>query len=107
MRKPVIWWILSLERSSPGEYSATSEGNNILVYQYATGISAAHALSRRILSGAPGAAEDYLRFLSTGGSLEALKLAGADLPTPQPVEETFSVLAEFVNRVEKLLEISD
>jgi oligoendopeptidase F len=76
------------------------------VYQYATGIAGAHALSRRILSGTPGAAEDYLRFLSAGSSLyplEALKLAGVDLTTPEPVEETFRVLAGLVDRLEKLL----
>jgi oligoendopeptidase F len=76
------------------------------VYQYATGIAGAHALSRRILSGTPGAAEDYLRFLSAGSSLyplEALQLAGVDLTTPEPVEETFRVLAGLVDRLEKLL----
>jgi oligoendopeptidase F len=57
------------------------------VYQYATGISGANALSRRILSGVPGAVEDYRRFLSAGSSvypLEALKLAGVDLTSPGP-----------------------
>jgi oligoendopeptidase F len=76
------------------------------VYQYATGISGAHALSRRILAGTPGAAEDYRRFLSAGSSLyplEALKLAGVDLTTPQPVEETFNVLAGLVDRLANLL----
>src|SRR5215212_1048726 len=66
------------------------------VYQYSTGISAAHALSRRVLSGVDHAAEDYLRFLSAGASvypLEALKLAGVDMSTPQAVEETFEILA--------------
>ena len=75
------------------------------VYQYSTGISGAHALSRRVLSGAPGAAEDYLRFLSVGSSvypLEALKLAGVDMSSPQPVEETFEILAQMVDRLEKL-----
>jgi len=75
------------------------------VYQYSTGISAAHALSRRVLSGAEGAAENYLRFLSAGGSLyplDALKLAGVDMSTPQPVEETFDVLAQLVDRLEEL-----
>ena len=76
------------------------------VYQYATGISGAHALSQRILSGVPGAVDDYLGFLKAGSSLyplEALKLAGVDLTTPQPVEETFAVLAGYVDRLEKLL----
>jgi oligoendopeptidase F len=76
------------------------------VYQYATGISAAHALSSRILNGVPGAAQDYLKFLSAGSSvypLDALKMAGVDLRTPQAVEDTFAVLGSYVDRLEKLL----
>jgi oligoendopeptidase F len=75
------------------------------VYQYATGISAAHALSNRILEAKAGAAQDYLKFLSAGSSvypLDALKMAGVDLRTPQAVEETFKVLEEYVERLEKL-----
>ncbi|MGH2523979.1 MAG: oligoendopeptidase F, partial [Anaerolineales bacterium] len=52
------------------------------VYQYATGISGAHALSRRILNGEPGAVEAYLDFLKAGSSaypLDVLKRAGVDL----------------------------
>ena len=59
------------------------------VFQYATGISGANALARRILPGTPGAVEDYLSFLKAGDSLypaDALKLAGVDLTTPAPVE---------------------
>ncbi len=76
------------------------------VYQYATGISAANALSQRLLAGAPNAAQDYLKFLSTGSSLyplEALKVAGVDLTTPAPVEAAFGVLAGLVDRLEKLV----
>ena len=75
------------------------------VFQYSTGISGAHALSRRVLSGVENAAEDYLRFLSAGSSLyplDALKLAGVDMSTPQPVEETFEILAQMVDRLEEL-----
>jgi oligoendopeptidase F len=75
------------------------------VYQYATGISAANALSRRIVAGEPGAAEAYVRFLEAGGSvypLEALKIAGIDMTTPQPVEEAFAVLASLVDQLEAL-----
>ena len=75
------------------------------VYQYATGISAANALSQRILSGQVGAAENYLKFLSSGSSLyplDALKLAGVNLTTPQPVEEAFAVLEGLIDRLEKL-----
>lgn len=80
--------------------------NDYYVYQYATGISGAMALSNRILSGTPGAAEDYLGFLKAGSSvypLEALKGAGVDLSTPEPVEAAFAVLAGLVDRLEKLV----
>ncbi|MFQ5922193.1 MAG: oligoendopeptidase F [Anaerolineales bacterium] len=76
------------------------------VYQYATGIAGAHALTGRILGGEPGAAEDYLGFLKAGGSeypLEALKAAGVDLSSPEPVEQAFSDLADYVDRLEELL----
>jgi len=76
------------------------------VYQYATGISGAHAIARRILNKEPNAVEDYLKFLKSGGSmypLDALKMAGVDLSTPKPVEETFAVLADYVDRLETLV----
>ncbi len=76
------------------------------VYQYATGISGAHALSGRILRGEPGAVDDYLGFLKLGGSmypLDVLKQAGVDLTTPKPVEETFAVMESYVDRLEELV----
>jgi oligoendopeptidase F len=80
------------------------------VYQYSTGISAANALSRRILSGTPNAAEDYLRALSVGSSMypiDTLKLAGVDMSTPQPVEETFDILAQMVDQLEELTKVKE
>ncbi|MBE2267293.1 MAG: oligoendopeptidase F [Anaerolinea sp.] len=74
-------------------------------FQYATGISAAHALANRILAGEAGAAEKYLQFLKAGSSLDpldALKLAGVDMTTPAAVEETFGVLTTVVERLESL-----
>lgn len=75
------------------------------VFQYATGISAAHALAAPILRGKPGAAERYIEFLSAGSSLyptDALKRAGIDLTTPAAVETAFGVLADYVDRLAKL-----
>jgi oligoendopeptidase F len=75
------------------------------VYQYATGISGAHALSQRILAGEAGAAEAYLNFLKAGGSvygLDALKGAGVDLSKPEPVEAAFAALAGMVDRLEEM-----
>jgi oligoendopeptidase F len=75
------------------------------VFQYATGISGAYALAKRILSGQSGAVEDYLGFLKAGSSvhpLEALQHAGVDLTTPNPVQETFQILTSYVDRLEQL-----
>ncbi len=80
--------------------------SNFYVYQYATGISGAHALSEGILSGKPGAAQNYLAFLKAGGSLyplDALRLAGVDLASPAPVEQTFAVMARYVDRLGELV----
>ena len=86
-------------RSSPHLYEP------FYVYQYATGISGAHALARGVLDGDAGAAERYLEFLRAGGSrypLDVLRDAGVDLTSPEPVEETFAVLASLVDRLEAL-----
>jgi len=80
---------------------------NFYVYQYATGISGAHALAHGVTAGDPGAAGRYLDFLKSGGSvypLEALKTAGVDLTTSEPVERAFEVLKGLVDRLEKLLD---
>ncbi|HEY5982984.1 MAG TPA: M3 family metallopeptidase, partial [Anaerolineales bacterium] len=76
------------------------------VYQYATGISGAHALAGRILRGERGAVDDYLGFLKAGSSvypLDALRMAGVDLTSSKPVEETFDVMEDYVHRLEQLL----
>ena len=75
------------------------------VFQYATGISAAHALAGGVVAGEPDAAEDYLAFLSAGASLyplDALRLAGVDMTGPESVEAAFAVLASLVDRIESL-----
>lgn len=76
------------------------------VFQYATGISGAHALARRVLSGEPDAAEDYLRFLKAGASvypLEALRIAGVDLAQKEPIDAAFQELSDLVDRLETLV----
>jgi oligoendopeptidase F len=78
---------------------------NFYVYQYSTGISAANALAQRVLNGGPQAAEDYKNFLKAGGSLfslDALKLAGVDMTSPEPIEKAFDILEGFVERIDKL-----
>jgi oligoendopeptidase F len=62
-----------------------------------------------VLAGAPGAADQYLAFLSAGGSrypLDALQRAGVDLSSPEPVETAFALLADYVTRLEQLLGVA-
>jgi len=76
------------------------------VYQYSTGISGAQALSGRILRGEKNAVEDYLGFLRAGSSayaLDVLKRAGVDLASPAPIQETFTVMEGYIDRLEQLL----
>ena len=75
------------------------------VYQYTTGISGAHALGRAVLDGDPGAAGRYLAFVSAGGSrypIDALREAGVDLASPEPIESAFETLSSLVDELEKL-----
>ncbi|GAB4515860.1 MAG: oligoendopeptidase F [Anaerolineae bacterium] len=75
------------------------------VYQYATGISAAHALADAITEHGEDAAKRYREALSAGSSmyaLDALLHAGVDMRQPDAVKTTFSVLAGMVDRLEQL-----
>jgi oligoendopeptidase F len=99
---------VKVDRSRVGMVWATFSHlfQDYYVYQYATGISGAHALSGRILRGEPHAVEDYLGFLKAGSSeypLEVLRKAGVDLASPKPIEETFGVMESYIDRLEKLL----
>ncbi len=79
---------------------------NFYVFQYATGISAAHALANRVLQGVENAVPDYLAFLGSGGSdypIPLLKRAGVDMTQPETVQEAFAYLASIVDRFEALL----
>ncbi len=77
------------------------------VYQYATGYSAAIAISRRILQGGQEEREGYFRFLSGGSSMnpiDLLKLCGIDMTTKKPVEDALALFGELLDEMEKLLE---
>jgi oligoendopeptidase F len=75
------------------------------VFNYATGISAANALARKVLDDGPRAAQNYLAFLKAGSSIypvDALRLAGADMTTPEPVNKAFEILSAMIDRLDKL-----
>lgn len=77
------------------------------VYQYATGYSAAIALSRRILREGKPAVNDYLRFLSGGCSADPITLlrgAGVDMATTQPITEALKLFDELITEMKQLME---
>lgn len=78
---------------------------NYYVYQYATGYSAAVALSRKILSEGEPAVKKYLNFLSSGctrSPIALLKDAGVDMTSPAPVEQALQLFDELLDEMEKL-----
>ncbi len=80
---------------------------NFYVYQYATGIIAAEALSQALIAGKPGAVERYIAFLSAGGSqhpLDVLRLAGVDLESDALYHAVFDGLARMLDELEVLVE---
>ena len=80
---------------------------NYYVFQYATGYSAAIALSRRILQEGEPAVKDYIRFLSGGCSkspIDLLKDAGVDMTSPEPVDQALQLFGELLDEMEALME---
>lgn len=75
------------------------------VYQYATGFSAAVALSERILREGEPAVRDYLAFLSGGSSKDPVSLlrgAGVDMSSPEPVRSALRQFSDLVDELEQL-----
>ncbi len=80
---------------------------NYYVYQYATGFSAAIALSRRILNEGETAVRDYIGFLSGGCSKDPISLlrgAGVDMTSKKPVEDALQLFRELLDEMENLWE---
>jgi oligoendopeptidase F len=81
--------------------------NSYYVFQYATSFTASSALSEKVLSGAPGATDRYLKFISSGKSkypIELLKDAGVDMTTDEPLELTMKKMNRVMDEMEKLLD---
>ena len=77
------------------------------VYQYATGYSAAIALSRRILKEGAPAVKDYIHFLSGGCSTDPISLlrgAGVDMASTTPIHEALQLFDELITEMKQLME---
>ena len=78
--------------------------NAFYVYKYATGISAALALAKRVTTGGENERNDYFNFLKSGGSrypIESLKVAGVDMESTEPVQaacDKFKTIVDELNR---------
>jgi oligoendopeptidase F len=82
--------------------------NAFYVYKYSTGISASIALSERVLHGGAAERDAYFAFLKSGGSrfpIEALKVAGVDMSSPEPVCLACARFADDVATLRKLLKL--
>lgn len=80
--------------------------SNFYVYKYATGFSAASALSKQILEEGESAVSRYKEFLKSGGSefpLDQLRKAGVDMEKKESVDEALHVFKDLVNHLKKEL----
>ncbi|MBV8587250.1 MAG: oligoendopeptidase F [Verrucomicrobia bacterium] len=79
--------------------------NAFYVYKYATGISAATALARRVLDGGQAEVNAYLDFLKSGGArypIETLRSAGVDMSDSGPIDETIALFRARLNELRSL-----
>ncbi|MDU4862211.1 MAG: oligoendopeptidase F [Terrisporobacter othiniensis] len=80
--------------------------SNFYVYKYATGFSAASALSKQILEEGENAVQRYKEFLKSGGSdfpLNQLRKAGVDMEKKESVDKALHVFKDLVDELEKEL----
>lgn len=80
--------------------------NAFYVYKYATGYSAAAALSDKILNEGIAAREAYIRFLKSGESddpIPLLKLAGVDMSKAEPIEKAMETFEALLDELEGML----
>ncbi|MDY5739754.1 MAG: M3 family metallopeptidase, partial [Anaerovoracaceae bacterium] len=76
------------------------------VYQYATGFSAATAISKKILEGTDEDRLNYIKFLKSGSSMDPvdlLKIAGVDMSKPEPVRLAMETFKDLVEKLEELV----
>ena len=76
------------------------------VYKYATGLSAAIALSKRVVEGGDAELNDYMSFLKGGCSkfpLDLLRDAGVNMESPEPVDTALSHFGSLVDELDSLL----
>ncbi|MBN2173206.1 MAG: hypothetical protein JW731_03690, partial [Bacteroidales bacterium] len=79
---------------------------NFYVYQYSTSFTASISLAEKVMSGDKQALENYMDFLSAGGSdypIELLKNAGVDMTSSEPFEKTIAAMNKVMDEIEHIL----
>ena len=80
--------------------------NPFYVYQYATGISAAIALSKKIMNKGESAVKDYMKFLTGGGSkdpIDLLKMAGVNMAEKEPIQQALNLFGDLLDQMEEIV----
>ena len=80
--------------------------NSFYVYKYATGLISALIIANNILNNIPNAKENYIKFLSSGGSdypLNILKKCGVDITNKKVLEDSFSIFEKRLEEAKKLV----
>ncbi|MFK7800404.1 MAG: oligoendopeptidase F [Anaerolineae bacterium] len=80
--------------------------NNYYIFQYMTGIAGAAALVDKVIAEGEPAAATYIDFLKLGGyeyPIDALRFAGVDLASPEPIEAAFTIMEQAIDRLEALM----
>ncbi len=80
---------------------------NFYVYQYSTSFTASISLAEKVMSGDKQALDNYIEFLSAGGSdypIELLKKAGVDMTSTEPFEKTIASMNKVMDEIEKILD---
>jgi oligoendopeptidase F len=76
------------------------------VYKYATGISAAIALSNKVVNGTQKDLDEYMSFLKSGGSkfpIDTLKMAGVDMASKEPIDNAILYFEKILNEFESIV----
>ena len=78
---------------------------NFYVYQYATGLAAANYIASKIMKGDKEALNNYLKFLTLGGSMDPideLKVAGVDMNNPKVIEEAMDTFKGLIDEFKNI-----
>jgi oligoendopeptidase F len=87
-----------------------SNGHTFRIFTISTSFTASTALAEKVLNKEKGAVEEYIEFISSGGSdypIELLKKAGVDMTSPEPFAKTMVAMNRTMDEIEAILEKKD